>query len=211
MKPSCIPHALAGGAVAGLGSTRVRRLGTLGLTLFLLLNLSLLAALNAPGVIDEDDTRFELVGQGAFRWKRLIHAYDACFHAGKDSAPATFLAGAPIRLEIHYRRGFSAADIISGGDALLRRNVSAETLKSLQDRLAKLNQAYVDVKAGDRYTLTYVPAKGTTLRLNGTPLVTVEGADFAAAYFRIWLGEDPISPSLRDLLLGKGNPSAPTP
>lgn len=211
MKPSSIPHALFGGAVAGLGSTGVRRLGTLGLTLFLLMQLSLLAALNAPAALDEDDTRFELVGQGAFRWKRLIHAYDASLHAGKDSAPATLLTGAPIRLEIHYRREFSAADIVSGGDALLRRNVSAEAWKSLQDRLAKLNQAYVDVKPGDRYTLTYVPGKGTTLRLNGKPLVTVEGADFAAAYFRIWLGEDPISPQLRDLLLGKGRPATPTP
>jgi hypothetical protein len=211
MKPSSTPHAPVGGAVAGLGSTGVRRLGTLCLTLFFLLQLSLLAALNAPAALDEDDTRFELVGQGAFRWKRLIHAYDASLHAGKDSPPATLLTGAPLRLEIHYRRGFSAADIVSGGDALLRRNVSAETWKSLQDRLAKLNRAYVDVKSGDRYTLTYVPGKGTTLRLNGNPLVTVEGADFAAAYFRIWLGEDPISPQLRDLLLGKGRPATPNP
>jgi len=211
MKPSSTPHALFGGAVAGLGSTGVRRVGTLGLTLFLGLQLSLLAALNAPAALDEDDTRFELVGQGAFRWKRLIHAYDAWLHAGKDSAPANLLTGAPIRLEIHYRREFSAADIVSGGDALLRRHVSAEAWNSLQDRLAKLNRAYVDVKPGDRYTLTYVPGKGTTLRLNGNPLVTVEGADFAAAYFRIWLGEDPISPQLRDLLLGKGRPATPTP
>jgi Chalcone isomerase-like len=211
MKPSSTPHAPVGGAVAGLGSTGVRRLGALGLTLLFLLQLSLLAALNAPPVLDEDDTRFELVGQGAFRWKRLIHAYDASLHAGKDSPPATLLTGAPIRLEIHYRREFSAADIVSGGDALLRRNVSAEALKSLQDRLAKLNRAYVDVKPGDRYTLTFVPGKGTTLRLNGNPLVTVEGADFAAAYFRIWLGEDPISPQLRDLLLGKGRPATPNP
>lgn len=211
MKPSSTPHAPVGDAVAGLGSTGVRRLGTLGLMLFLGLQLSLLAALNAPAALDEDDTRFELVGQGAFRWKRLIHAYDASLHAGKDSAPATLLTGAPIRLEIHYRREFSAADIVSGGDALLRRNVTAAAWQSLQDRLAKLNRAYVDVKPGDRYTLTYVPGKGTTLRLNGNPLVTVEGADFAAAYFRIWLGEDPISPQLRDLLLGKGRPVTPTP
>lgn len=211
MKPSSTPRAPVGGAVAGLGSTGIRRLGILGLSLFLLVPVCLFAALNAPAALDEDDTRFELVGQGAFRWKRLIHAYDASLHAGKDSAPSTLLAGAPIRLEIQYRREFSAADIVSGGDALLRRNVSAETFQSLQDRLARLNRSYVNVKPGDRYTLTYVPGKGTTLRLNGNPLVTVEGADFAAAYFRIWLGDDPISPQLRDLLLGKGRPAASNP
>jgi hypothetical protein len=112
-------------------------------------------------------------------------------------------------LEIHYRREFSATDIISGGDALLKRNVTPETWKILQPRLAQLNRAYLAVKPGDRYTLTWVPEKGTTLRLNGKALVTVEGADFAAAYFLIWLGKEPISTSLRDQLLGDKKPSQP--
>jgi hypothetical protein len=37
--------------------------------------------------------------------------------------------------------------------------------------------------------------------LNGTPLGVVEGADFAAAYFAIWLGPKPISDSLKAQLL----------
>ncbi|MFM8357803.1 MAG: chalcone isomerase family protein, partial [Verrucomicrobiota bacterium] len=67
----------------------------------------------------------------------------------------------------------------------------------------RLNRAYRDIRPGDRYTLTYLPGRGTTLRLNDTELVTIEGADFAGAYFRIWLGDDPISPALRDQLLGR--------
>ena len=99
--------------------------------------------------------------------------------------------------------GFTAAEIIKGGEALLARNVKADALVSLRERLELINRAYRDVREGDSYTLTYVPGKGTTLRLNGSPLVTVPGHDFAAAYFRIWLGDDPISKSMRDTLLGR--------
>lgn len=57
-------------------------------------------------------------------------------------------------------------------------------------------------RAGDRGTLTYLPGRGTELTLNGRPLALIEGADFARAYFDIWLGPDPIDAGLRDALLG---------
>lgn len=44
----------------------------------------------------------------------------------------------------------------------------------------------------DRYSLTYMPGVGTELALNDNPLGVIDGADFAAAYFRIWLGDHPI-------------------
>jgi hypothetical protein len=47
-----------------------------------------------------------------------------------------------------------------------------------------------------------VPGAGTELALNGNRLGVVEGADFAAAYFRIWLGDSPVDTRLRDQLLG---------
>lgn len=172
------------------------------IALLFLLALPLAAALDVPASLDEDEIRFSLVGKGTFRWKRIVLAYDACLHGPATNQSTNLLNGGPLRLEIHYRREFSAADIVSGGNALLRRNISDDLYRKLESRLEKLNRAYVDVKPGDRYTLTFTPEKGTTLRLNGRPLVTIEGADFAAAYFRIWLGADPISPALRDQLLG---------
>jgi hypothetical protein len=112
-------------------------------------------------------------------------------------------ADIPMRLHLVYHRGFTAAEIVKGGDTLLARNVDAATLTALRDRLERLNATYRDVKPGDSYTLTYVPGAGTTLRLNGSALITVPGHDFAAAYFRIWLGDKPINDSLRDALLGR--------
>ena len=72
---------------------------------------------------------------------------------------------------------------------------------ALADRIETLHRAYRDVDKGDRYSLTYVPEQGTELALNGQVLTRVAGADFACAYFGIWLGGDPIDDGLRDRLL----------
>jgi hypothetical protein len=153
--------------------------------------------------LNEDGARFDLVGATTFRWMSVIKVYDARLHLGAGDPPARVFADIPVRLQLTYHRGFTAAEIIKGGDTLLARNVKADSLAALRERLALINRAYRDVREGDSYTLTYVPGKGTTLRLNGSPLVTIPGHDFAAAYFRIWLGDDPISESMRDALLGR--------
>jgi hypothetical protein len=57
------------------------------------------------------------------------------------------------------------------------------------------------VQPGNRYSLTYIPGKGTELALNGVPQGVIEGADFAAAVFSMWLGPKPISESLKKDLL----------
>jgi hypothetical protein len=64
-----------------------------------------------------------------------------------------------------------------------------------------MNAAYRGVAPGDRYALVYAPGSGTTLLWNGEERVTISGADFAAAYFAIWLGHDPVDESLRRRLL----------
>jgi hypothetical protein len=61
---------------------------------------------------------------------------------------------------------------------------------------------YVDVQPGDRYSLTYIPGRGTELALNGEPRGVIEGAEFAAALFSIWIGREPIDKSFKNQILG---------
>jgi hypothetical protein len=178
-------------------------LGSLALVLCVVISPDARAIQGNPDELSEDGARFVLVGATTFRWMSVIKVYDARLHLGAGEPSSKVFADIPVRLQLTYHRGFTAAEIIKGGDTLLARNVKAETLVSLRERLELINRAYRDVREGDSYTLTYVPGKGTTLRLNGSPLVTVPGHDFAAAYFRIWLGDDPISKSMRDTLLGR--------
>jgi hypothetical protein len=47
--------------------------------------------------------------------------------------------------------------------------------------------------------VSYVPGQGTTVGIEGTKTITVEGKDFADALFRIWLGPKPSDGGLEDL------------
>ena len=72
----------------------------------------------------------------------------------------------------------------------------------LRERIDYHNSLYVDVEPGDRYAITYVPGVGTELSLNGEALGVIEGEDFAAALFALWLGDKPLDKRFRANLLG---------
>ena len=148
------------------------------------------------------DVTMRLSCVGLLRYKLFIKAYVAALYLGEGAADGDVLGDAPKRLELSYFWSISGADFGKAGDQILAQNVDAQTLSALRPRLGRINALYRDVKPGDRYSLTYVPGSGTELALNGTRLGVIDGADFAAAYFRIWLGDTPIDTRLRDQLLG---------
>ncbi len=138
------------------------------------------------------------------RYRVVFRAYVAGLYLPEGADPASVLGEIPKRLEIQYFWAIPAGDIGKAGEEVLSRNVDAATLSSLRSRLDRIRAAYRDVKPGDRYALTYLPGSGTELSFNGTPLVRIEGDDFAAAYFSIWLGKRPLDQGLKDNLLKKG-------
>jgi hypothetical protein len=148
------------------------------------------------------DVEMRLRCVGLLRYKVVIKGYVAALYLGDGAADDDVLADVPKRLELNYFWNISGADIGKAGDEILRRNVDGGTFARLRPRLDRINASYRDVKPGDRYSLTYLPGVGTHLALNGAEIGLIEGADFAEAYFRIWLGERPIDARLRDQLLG---------
>jgi hypothetical protein len=143
-----------------------------------------------------------LRGTGRLVWMRMVTVYDAALYLPADVPGKEVLKDVPKRLELRYLISIKGPKFGESAVPYLEKNVPREELARLKLRIEQLNQLYRDVKEGDRYALTYVPGKGTTLSLNGTSLGTIEGADFAAAYFTIWLGAKPISDTLRDELTG---------
>ena len=139
---------------------------------------------------------------GLLRYKLFIKAYVAALYVGDGAAAGDVLADVPKRLELNYFWSISGVDFGKAGDQILAQNVDAQTFAALRPRLDRINALYRDVKPGDRYSLTYMPGVGTELALNGDRIGVIDGADFAAAYFRIWLGDHPIDTRLRDQLLG---------
>jgi len=138
------------------------------------------------------------------RYKVFFRGYVVGLYLPEGTDPAAALGEVPKRLEFHYFWEIPGPAFGKAGEEIIARNVAAATLANLRGRLDRINRAYRDVKPGDRYALTYLPGKGTELSLNGSPLLVVEGDDFAAAYFSIWLGEKPIDAGLKNELLRKG-------
>jgi hypothetical protein len=143
----------------------------------------------------------QLYNAALLRYLKFIKAYVAALYLPEGVLPEQVLTDVPKRLEISYLVAIKGQDFGKGAEPVLRRNLSADELARLRSRIDHINSIYRDVKAGDRYALTYLPGRGTELALNGSRLTVIEGADFAAAYFGIWLGREPIDDRLKHELL----------
>lgn len=147
------------------------------------------------------DTTLPLNGIALFRYAIVFKVYAGALYLGAGARPRQVLEDVPKRLEVQYLRAFKGPEFGDAGDKVLAQNVAPGVMTAIRDRLARMNALYEDVVPGDRSALTYIPGRGTELSINGRSKGWVEGADFAAAYFRIWFGERPLSESFRDQLL----------
>lgn len=154
--------------------------------------------------IQSGDADLKLRGAGLLRYMVFIKAYVAAFYLPEGTPSTAALADVPKHLEIEYFHAIAAADFAKATRSGIARNMSLTGYQRIEPAVEELNGLYRDVKPGDRYSLTYLPGKGTTLALNGTPLGTVTGADFAAGLFAVWLGPAPLDEGLKRVLLGDG-------
>jgi hypothetical protein len=152
-------------------------------------------------VITSGDYELPIRGADRLRWKGLISVYDLALYMPRDVPSSDVFNDVPKRLEFRYHVGIDAEDFAEAAEPYLKKNVAPDELAKIRDKIDFINSLYRDVKKGDRYSLTYIPGKGTELALNSKVLGVIEGADFANAYFRIWLGEDPIDLDMRRTLL----------
>ena len=151
-----------------------------------------------------DRNTLTLRGIGLVRELFFIKVVTAALYVQDGTPVAQVLSDVGKRVEMRSFRTIPADDFIREAEIALADNVPAATIELLRPRLDRLHQAYEDLKPGDRYALTYLPNSGTCLELNGNLRVRIEGADFAAAYFDIWLGSKPIHKTLKAQLLGGG-------
>ena len=147
------------------------------------------------------DTVLKIRGVGLLRVMALAKVYVSALYLPEDCASKMVLSDVPKRLEVEYMRSIDGSDFGRVTNKKISENVDAQTYERLRPRIEYHNSLYRDVQPGDRYSLTYIPGKGTELALNGESQGVIKGADFAAAVFSIWLGPKPISESLKKDLL----------
>jgi hypothetical protein len=151
--------------------------------------------------ISVGEVDLELQGMALLRYKVFFKAYVAALYLAPDVETERVLADVPRRLEIEYFWEIPAHLFVEATREGIEKNVDRATFEAIAPRIERFNSFYADVRPGDRYQLTYRPGVGTELALNGEPRGLVEGADFAAALFSIWLGDDPFSESMKQQLL----------
>jgi hypothetical protein len=183
--------------------------------------LLLLALLAAPalaaevaGVKVEDEIKLgpgELVLNGAgLRTKAFFKVYVAGLYLAEKRASAAEVLQLPgaKRVSMRMMRDLTAKQLTDALDEGIRDNTPAAEQESLKGRLAELTatmSALGSAKEGDVIALDWLPGSGTRLVLNGeTKGKPIVGEDFYRALLRIWLGDDPVSDSLKKALLGQG-------
>ncbi|MCR9097277.1 MAG: chalcone isomerase family protein [bacterium] len=154
-----------------------------------------------PDQVTSDAGPMPLFGLGLLRYRVLFRGYVGGLYLPTDVRPNRLFEDVPKALELYYFWDIEGRFFGEAADELLARSLPPERLAALRSRLDRLHALYRDVEEGDRYRLTYSPGVGTTLTLNGEALGTIPGADFAADYFGIWLGDDPLNAPFRDQML----------
>jgi hypothetical protein len=150
----------------------------------------------------EEDIRLSLRGKGLFRYLGFLKAYVGALYLEEGKPTEDVLSDSAKRLEIEYFHNIKGEDFGAVTTRLIAQNTDSQTFERLLPRIEKFNQMYEDVEPGDRYSLTYIPGKGTELALNGKSIGVIDGADFASAVYAIWLGQNPINQSFKQQLMG---------
>ncbi len=133
----------------------------------------------------------ELPLNGSYQYKYLgvVPIFNAELHLPKNYENATFDRDKPLDLVFSYYRSIGREQLINQARIALEAGEQSDQITQFSVELEALNNAYRDVKRGDRYRLSYKPTTGMTLFLNDEKLLTIEGHDFPAFYLSIWLGD----------------------
>jgi hypothetical protein len=146
--------------------------------------------------------RMKIQGTGLFRYLGFIKAYVGALYLEEGSLVTNVLSDKPKRLEVEYFHALKGEDFGVSTNKIIAKNTDERTLEKIRPQIDYHNSLYEDVQPGDRYSLTYIPGRGTELALNGKTKGIIEGADFAAALFSMWLGEFPMNEPFKKQLLG---------
>jgi len=146
--------------------------------------------------------RMKIQGTGLFRYLGFIRAYVGALYLEEGSSVESVLSDKPKRLEVEYFYALKGEDFGITTNKVISENTNALTLEKIRPQIDYHNSLYEDVHPGDRYSLTYIPGRGTELALNGRTKGIIKGADFASALFSMWLGESPMNEPFKKQLLG---------
>ena len=145
------------------------------------------------------------LGSGTLRWFGLS-VYDATLWSGPAGIDASALGSQALALRLRYQRSIGGAELADASAKLMRGQASPQELQHWRQRMRAV---FPDVHPGNTLCGVYLPhaASGPTTQFlaAGKLLGSIDGEDFARAFFGIWLGPHATHAQLRrELLAGAG-------
>jgi hypothetical protein len=157
------------------------------------------------------DDKATLAGQelslngAGLRTRLMFKVYVASLYLPKRATDLPgVLAQAPRRIQLTMLRALSADQFVDALNEGLEANNSPSELaavKAQTDQLLGIMKAFKEVKEKDVIALDFVDG-GTRVSWNGDAKGSIPGAAFNQALTRIWLGDKPAQPDLKQALLG---------
>jgi hypothetical protein len=151
-----------------------------------------------------DATPLVLNGAG-IRKKFFFSIYLASLYlpALSDDAEAILDADQPRRIQMDMLHSkVEKEKLVDAWNEGFAVNHSEKALAPLKERISRFNELFETLVAGDQVQLDYLPAIGTRVVINGKERGVIAGEDFNQALLKIWLGESPVTDSLKRDLLG---------
>ena len=150
----------------------------------------------------EESVNLTKLGHYRYTHNFFLKIYDVTLYSIEPCSREKLLSGdVPFELEFTYLREIQRNDIIKVSNRMLEKNLSAQEILALSDQIESLHSAYRPVRKGDTSILRYSPSNGTTLIINGIEIIQLP-SKLTCQYFRIWLGDNPISLQMREAIIG---------
>ena len=150
-----------------------------------------LKGVTMPDTIQVEDQSLVLNGM-ALRKKFIFKVYVAGLYLPQKESNAEKILKSDTmrRCVMHWLRSVGVGKINGGWYDGLEDNTPnySPELKKQFDTMAGMME---EVKDGDLIVFTYIPGKGTEVKVKGKVKGVVEGKAFADALFACWIGPDP--------------------
>ena len=168
-----------------------------------------LEGVNLEDRIQVDGHELQLNGL-ALRTRFIFKVYVAGLYLADKAttAQAAIDARGPKRIVLVMMRDADAEQFVESIESGMRANNSEAQIAAVKtqvDELMAMIRGVGQSKKGARIVLDYAPSDhGTTLFVDGVAQGRpMAGKAFYQVLLRIWLGEDPVQPDLKEALLGK--------
>jgi hypothetical protein len=150
----------------------------------------------------QDDLKLQ--GAGLLRKGFIFKIYVGALYLQNEEHADEVLSAVPKRLDIHYFHTTPKKHMIRVAEETLQKNLTEAEYEKLLPMIGKLHDAYLNGQKGSVASLIYQPGEGLTYAFDDRPIITIADDEFANAYFKIWLGEEPSSRTIKEAMLQGG-------